>query len=488
VKLGPRLATGGLKIARPEIVGFAMSLLVAAALGFIVAGQIVTPSKRVIESLMALAVLVATVLLPSRWSVGFLLFLIPFPQYTTIGSTTVIFAFIIFAIWLLRVSLGYERRPIASGVELPLVILVLFFVISFLKVNDAHWAIAVSKFRIFISSVLIFYLVVNLIRTERDIHFILNALVLSFCFVAAVAIVELWIPRYAYIFDIIHVKSTQEATVEGARVGSVFGDYEMFAEYLAIFIPILLIRVLNEKIVLKQLVWVPLLGAAIVLLLATATRGGFISLIVGMIYLVWIARRIVNYQKLLPVIILGAILFYVAAIVLNRYTESASLFGRLGKTKFVSGMPDTRAQRWSEAWSRIVESPWIGHGPYYFIGVDEKNIEHKHSHSLFLHVSYLIGIPGALVLYWLLFRALRMSYRAAKRYATRRGELAYTVVLLSSILVIFLVDEVKIEFMRYDNTQQFTWTMLGLLLSASRVALRRADETERQAIERIESE
>ncbi|MFH1680100.1 MAG: hypothetical protein ABIH26_05575, partial [Candidatus Eisenbacteria bacterium] len=305
---------------RPEFVGLGISLLAAAVVGFIVAGQIVTPSKRVIEVMMAAAVLVAAFLLPSRWSVGFMIFIIPFPLYTTIGSTTVIFAFIIFAFWLLRVALGYEKRPITSGIELPLIILTLFTIISFVMVKDAHWAQALARFRAYVSSVLIFYLVVNLIRTDRDIHFILNALVLSFGFVATVAIVELWIPRYAFIFDALHVKSEQAMTVEGVRVGSVYGDYEMFAEYLAIFIPILLIRVLNERVPLKLFLWIPLLGVSIMLLLATATRGGFISLTMGMIYLVWIARRIVNYQKLLPVLIIAFLIFYVSSILLNRYT------------------------------------------------------------------------------------------------------------------------------------------------------------------------
>ena len=72
---------------------------------------------------MAVTVLVAAFLLPSRYSVGFMLFIIPFPQYTTIGSTTVIFAFIIFSFWLLRVALGYEKKPITSGLELPILVL-----------------------------------------------------------------------------------------------------------------------------------------------------------------------------------------------------------------------------------------------------------------------------------------------------------------------------------------------------------------------------
>jgi O-antigen ligase len=474
---------GRVRSVPPEVVGLGVSLLVAAVIGFILAGQIISPSKRMIEALMAAAVLFAAFLLPSRWSVGFMLFIIPFPQYTTIGSTTVIFAFIIFAFWILRVAVGYERRPITSGLELPLILLTLCYVISFAAVDPGHWAEAVAKFRIYISSILIFYLVVNLIRTERDIHFILNALLLSFCFVTLVAIVELWIPRYSYIFSALRVKSETAMTTEGVRVGSVYGDYEMFAEYLAIFIPVLLLRVLNERIALKNILWIPLLGVAIMLLLATATRGAFLSLIAGVVYLVWVARKIVNYQKLLPVLITALLIFYVSSIALNRYTATASLFGRLGKTEFVRGMPDTRAQRWSEAWGRIQQSPWIGYGPYYFIGVDEKNVDHKYPHSLFLFLAHTIGIPGALIFYWILFRAFRMSYRAAKRYATQRSELAYTVVLLSGILVIFFVDEIKISFLRYENTQHFTWTMLGLLVSASRVANRRADETERARLE-----
>jgi len=469
----------------PAVVGLGLSLLLAAFVGFILAGQILSPSKRIIEGMMAIAVLVAAFLMPSRYSIAFLLFVIPFPQYTTIGSTTVIFAFIIFAFWLLRVAIGYERRPTLSGIEVPLLFLLLLLILSFVMVEEQYWALAVAKFRIFICSVLVFFLVVNLIRTERDIQFVLNALIGSFCFVAAVAMIEIWFPQFAHFFDLIHVKSKDALTLQGVRVGSVFGDYEMFAEYLAIFVPVLLLRLLNERQVLRQLIWIPLLLIAVMLLLATATRGAFISLVAGIGYLIWIARKIVNYQKLLPIMIVVSLMFYGSSLLLNQYTATASLFGRLGKTKLVRGMPDTRAQRWTEAWGMIRQSPWIGHGPYYFVGVDEKNVDRRYPHSLFLFLSYLIGIPGALVFYWILALALLTSLKAARRYANQRTELAYTVVLLSSILVIFFVDEIKISFLRYDNTQQFTWTMLGMLIASSRVALLRADEQEKEERDRI---
>ncbi len=463
---------------RPHTVGFVLSLLIAAVVGFVLAGQIITPNKRVIEVAMGLAVLVAAFLLPNRYAVAFMLFIIPFPQRTTMGSTTVIFAYLIFAFWLLKVALGVERRPIRSGLEVPIIIMFLLYFLSFQNVQPEHMRFAIANFRTLISSVLIFYLVVNLIRTERDIQFTLNALILSFGFVGVIAMIELWIPGFAPYLKVLHVSTVKEMSFEGVRVGSVFGDYEMFAEYLAIFIPILMIRILSEKVFLRQLIWIPFMMMAVMLLLGTATRGAFFSLIAGVIYLVWISRKILNLQKFLPLVILAAVVFYVSSIALNQYTESASLFARLGKTKLVSGMPDTRARVWTESWAKVLERPWIGHGPHYVLGWDEKHMRRHYPHSLFLFLSYLIGIPGALVFYYLLFKALRFSLKAAKRYATQRTEFAYTVVLLSSCLVIFLVDEIKICFLRYDQTQQFTWTMLGILVSASRLAIMLADRRE----------
>jgi len=480
---GGSRTTGRIKLLSPQVISVGVSILVAVVLGYILGGQVLAANKRMIEVLMAAAVLVAAFLLPSRYSIGFMLFIIPFPQYTSIGSTTVIFAFIIFAFWILRVSLGYEKRPIKSGIELPLIILVLFYVISMYMVKPEHWDLAVGKFRIFISALLIFYLVVNMIRTERDIQFILNALLASFFFVATVAMVEIWIPSIAHIFNFLHVKGQAAAAAKGVRVGSVFGDYEMFAEYLAIFIPILLLRVLNEKVFLRHLIWIPMLGSSVMLLLATATRGGFISLVVGMIYLMWIARRIINFQKLLPIILVTALIFYGSALMLHKFTATESLFGRLEQTTLVGGMPDSRAQRWTETWDMIKDSPWLGHGPFFFIGVNEKNVNVRLPHSLWLFLAYQIGIPGSFVLYWILWIAWKRSYRAAKAFGAERTELAYTVVLLSAILVIFVVDEFKISFLRYDNTQHFMWTMFGLLLSASRVALRKRNAKEGARIE-----
>lgn len=470
----------GITAPSPARVALVLSLLVATILGYVVADQIITPNKRVIEALMALGVLTATFLLPNRYAVAFLLFIIPFPQRTTIGSTTVIFAYIIFAFWILKIALGIERRPIRSGLEVPIITLVLLYFLSFVNVQEEYVRWAIAGFRTLISSILIFYLVVNLIRTQRDIQFTLNALILSFGFVGIVAMIELWIPGLAQYLKFIHVAIPDELHAEGARVGSVFGDYEMFAEYLAIFIPILVIRIISEKIFLRQLLWVPGLIMAIMLLLGTATRGAFFSLIAGVVYLIWISRKILNLQKFLPIVILASVVFYISSIALNQYTNSASLFARLGKTKLVSGMPDTRARVWTETWQRVMENPWIGHGPHFILGHDEKNVKRHYPHSLFLYLSFLIGIPGAIVFYVLLFMALRHSIRAARAFATERSEFAYTVVLLSSCLVIFIIDELKICYLRYDQTQHFTWTMLGILVSTSRLATQLAEKRDRE--------
>ncbi len=462
---------------RPELIAAVAALLVAAIVGYVLAGQIIAPKPRVIKAIMGLSVLVAAFILPNRYAIAFLLFVIPFPQNTTIGSTTVIFAYIIFSFWLVKMALGYERRPVLSGLEWPLIIIVLLYILSFVKVLPEHERYAIASFRTLISSLLIFYLVLNLIRTKKDIQFVLNALIASFAVVAFVAMIELWAPGYAKHLGFLHIKGG--TGMEGVRLGSVFGDYEMFAEYLAIFIPILLVRIVSEKIFLRQIIWFPLMAGAIMLLIGTATRGAFLSLIVGMIYLTWISRRILNFQKFLPVIIIAAVAFYISSILLSQFTDSASLFARLGKTKIVGGMPDTRARVWAESWELVKESPWIGHGPWYPTGVDERNVRQSFPHNLFLFTAYCIGVPGAVIFLVPFIMALRRSYLAAKRFAVERSEFAFTVVILSSTLVIFLVDEIKICFLRYDQTQHFTWTMLALLTASSRIAIQIADERDR---------
>jgi len=300
--------------------------------------------------------------------------------------------------------------------------------------------------------------------------------------VAIIAMVELWVPSMAGHLKFLYYAQAKDMTVEGVRVGSVFGDYEMFAEYIAIFIPILLIRIISEKVFLRQIIWVPLMGMAIMLLLGTATRGAFVSLIAGVIYLVWISRRIMNFQKFLPVLIVAMVGFYVSAIALDQYTSSASLFGRLGKTKLVSGMPDTRARVWTEAWGRIMDKPWLGHGPTYVLGTDEKNVRRHYPHSLFLFMSFIVGIPGAILFYVLILIIFFRSLQAARKYATEKSQFAYTVVILSSTLVIFMVDEIKICFLRYPQTQHFTWTLFALVISSTRLANQLSEQREKKRL------
>jgi hypothetical protein len=83
-------------------------------------------------------------------------------------------------------------------------------------------------------------------------------------------------------------------------------------------------------------------------------------------------------------------------------------------------------------------------------------------HSLPLTLVFTVGIAGAAAFYWLIAAVLWHCVRAARAGAPYAG--------LGVLLVfLFVLDEVKIEYLRVYSYQWFIWGLLGVCAAAARI-------------------
>src|SRR5262249_47457797 len=90
---------------------------------------------------------------------------------TVFGNTNLAFIMIVFVIWLLRLSLRMSPAARSSPLNLPLFALMLWYILSFYNVRD-QFALehAIQNFELVVSCVIMYYMIINSIRTQRDLE------------------------------------------------------------------------------------------------------------------------------------------------------------------------------------------------------------------------------------------------------------------------------------------------------------------------------
>ena len=88
-------------------------------------------------------------------------------------------------------------------------------------------------------------------------------------------------------------------------------------------------------------------------------------------------------------------------------------------------------------------------------------------HCLYLYVANNVGFIGIAVFLWLFWTLMRMS--RPRTDDLRHGDFVNSYLIVADIqLVVFLIDETKIEYLRNDNYQFQVWLMFALTPPPSR--------------------
>lgn len=442
------------------------------AAGVVLGLQYIVPNRRVLASLAAIVLFGMAWRIDMVSGIGVLALVLPFPRGTVFGSTNLAFVLLLLVIWLLRVTQRQSPVPRGTPVDVPMVALFTIYVVSFYNVaSTEHLLRALERFELMLACMLLFYLVVQNVRTERDLKRMLAFQSVSVLFVCLVAIYELNHPGGTLIRGWIDFKHTvgTEFNTRNVRVGSTFYDYELLSEYCALNLLLAIFMVLRAGSLLARLAYGSLVVIVTFVLFTTTTRGSIMSLAVGAAYFIWLVRRRVNVVNLVVTMAGATAGFFTMNYYVAHFTRSGDLLARLLETRFARGIPDSRTEAWPAAWQRLLEHPLIGHGPYY-------SAEHGLTvwtwpHSLYLYIGNNVGFIGLAIFLFFLWKLWRLSSPPSDDLGHADCSKAY--LLIAHVQVVtFMVDQIKIEFMRNSIYIFQVWLMFALIVAAWQVANR----------------
>ncbi len=420
--------------------------------------------------------------LPLRIVAPALIILAPFElinsQYGT--SSTGLVYLVTLALFLRKELRHFPLLGAVSGI-------MMVYTLSLVTANAATFDHILYLIRI-LPGFLLFYIAYNYVRNNQDpIRFLtillaINILVLLICTLQLIGGSQQMVLFGVQEFALMANRNTQE------RLSGPFGA-EFTSEYLALASLLLAYLNMNKKLGQRWPTWLlwAMLAANIGFMVATGSRGGMLVLVIGLFWGGFLFRRFLGTGRilgfLLGIVLIGGIM----TTVMIQFTEFNVFLNRVESTEVKDGVLDTRSKTWPIAWEAIKEKPILGYGPRLRLHFDMLQRIPGHTpipypHSLPLFLLYTLGIVG-LVAYTVFFALL-----LKRLYAGSKGRGTPELKGLSSLgfllLAVFLIDEIKIEFLRFiqSDYQAIIFTTLGGFLAMADRARIRAKVSNSQAI------
>jgi O-antigen ligase len=412
---------------------------------------------------------------PLKVSVGFLLVLIPFQPVATIyGTANIGMTYVLFAALLIRGRLTYA--PMLGA----MLAVVFAYLISISQLPKMLYILHGAEVILLVSSFLVLILTYNLAREVENPKFIINLLIFMNVLCVLYCFVQLAVgPGQSFsLFGIDALSMNRNRGGEERLVGP-FGTAGLTAAYFMSMTLILMYEAFNSQKKRRNSVLL-LATLNVAMIIATANRGSFIVLISGTLLLLHAFRKELGYRRVSQALAVSTIIIVVSGAAVITYTDFGLMFSRLqSTTELEDGVPATRAYLWPRAWEDIKEKPILGHGPK-LLGPNDRifrrpppeQLVSPYPHSLYLHLLVTVGIIGTVCMLYFLFSVAWRVYKAAKRHrlsSTNAPVSAYEkgwLVVGTIVVVTFLVDELKIEFLRSATTDyaHFMFALFGVFL------------------------
>ncbi len=327
---------------------------------------------------------------------------------------------------------------------------------------------ALQNTELLVAGLMLFYLVVSNVRTEAELRRLHGIQLLSLTTICLIGLYELTHPGGHLIPGWIEFGSTaEEFGKHNVRVGGPFFDYELLAEFAAISLLLVAFWLVRARSGNQRLVMGGLFLVVVFILFTTVTRGAMISLAVALLYLAWMLRRqirLVPFTLLVSAIVAGfiAMNFYV-----SHYTRSGDILARLMGTEIKGFVPDSRTAAWKDGWDRWMLSPLLGHGPYYSPQVGTHF--YYWPHNGYLLVANYVGAVGLAAFGWILFTLFRITRPLVARLDDPSYARSYLVI-ANTQLLLFAVDQTKIDFLRNPIYQFQVWLLFATWAAGAMVA------------------
>ncbi|MDZ4803797.1 MAG: O-antigen ligase family protein [Candidatus Eisenbacteria bacterium] len=450
-----------------------LGLLAAVLIGYFLGQQISQPQGRVIKALVGIFVLYAAWRFPIPISLAAFVLLFPYPFPTVYASSNTIFVFLITAMWLAQIGLRTARPVVRTILDLPVLLLVAVYLLSFNAVTYAEQLkFGLINFSTILAGIFVFYLIVSTVRDEATLKRMMRIITIMAVTCWLTAIWELALPGIPIIpgWILSGAYYNSSAIEHGLRVGGPFQDFELFAEFNALMLPIMMFQVAQATARRERVLMGALTLLNFFVLMATVTRGATIAFLAGMIYMLFLLRKRTKFKTFLMTVGLSVIVWSGVEFYLTTFTVSGSVLERLLDTKIVDGMPDSRTF-WPDILARAMEKPWVGHGPHYEFAEHgrEKLTRFFWPHNGYLYYLHTVGIFGAAAFLWILGRLATSSFRWGTHQLNGRDYPESLLFAWHIVIVIFAIDQLKIEYLRSPHYQFWPWIVFGMVVATLNV-------------------
>ena len=455
----------------------ALSAAIVGLAALVVAQQVVFPQPRIIKVTVLALLLVIMLRLQTVYSLYLFVILMMFPSGIALTSTNVVLMTLIPLLWVVRARALRQALIAPTPVDRAIAFFLLAFIVAFAHVKGTH-ALVMNLKMLWrqLAALAFFYLIVTFVDDEKKLSGITKAIAISAGLLAFTAVVELFAPGSALIPGWISTGSHDFGAlgmrIEGMRVYGSVGSHSLVGDYVSMSLFFVVLHFLRARNPIENLFWVIVFAVSFPAVLATANRGAFVALVVGVGYSFWIFRRFLGLGRVM--VLVGAIvaLFAGGELVLKKFTYAASATERVMATTFEMGVvPDNRRGAWIPALSRSMEHPIVGHGPWYDTGI---GLEKKAwPHNAYIFNLYTLGIVGLAAMLLIRYRVFKISWDAVRRYPPGKGQgLASSMMgILHILLVMHLLHMGRTDFERPgDSIYIFiVWMLFGLIVAAARI-------------------
>jgi O-antigen ligase len=254
-----------------------------------------------------------------------------------------------------------------------------------------------------------------------------------------------------------------------------FNAVGITAEYLVIQCILLTHYLLNIQKIRKLIVVILVFNIGI--LVGTGSRGSFISFLVSVFFFISFFRKSIGIKRITVMIPAFFIILLLPSYIMIKHTQFNVLYQRLQDTEMEGVVPETRFN-WPYIVDRILEKPLFGHGPYILttrtntrsIRLPKGNI-YTYPHNLYLFILYTVGLSGIFAYSFWAVSYVKLLIRSKKRLMKKDTFISELPKLGILVFAIFLLDQMKIEFLRPNllDYQHYISALLGMFCSLKKI-------------------
>lgn len=364
----------------------------------------------------------------------FVLFYRPY-EYVPLPATLAFWLAILTFVFYFPAQLGAEGNLTARPREVNLVLL--FCLAGLLSVPFAKESMAAAwdTFSdIFIRAILIFLVIVNVVRTERRLRWLLLLAFGSGVVMAAGALSDFAAGRL----------TIEGYRVEG-RIGGIFENPNEMALHFVTLLPIAAALAVGSRGFVRRAFYGSTAAVLVAGTVVTYSRGGFLAMAASFFVLAWTLGRRNRFAVVAAALLLTAGLLVIApggygARILSIYDRSLDAYGSA----------DARQQLLMSSVVVALRNPLFGIGMGNFVFVSARSLE---THNAYTQVAAEMGVGGfAVYVLYVLTPLRRMLAVARESFEARRtSRFYYLAVGLAASFVAYMVASFFGSFAYYWN-------------------------------------